>query len=439
MFLYLHFTKKMGAMLKKEFQKKVKKLIKKYFAGEFSQSLSSLETLSGLTRQQKGQLKKIISLFFLGQLLDLPTLNAILLAHGSKSNLFQIKLNKLCKSLTNSKLRDIFEHIFLHILEERLLSLSQKSACTWSRMEITAILDDSIFRQWLTKTAGFSAFYNSWFSGQLGRTAFGFKVLVFGVSIDGICYPAFLEFVGKQEGEKSPAISSAVKLTAKWKSFVDKLKQKGVKLPKIHLSCDNGYSDTKLLSACELNDLIYISVPTRRHKVVLEGVEMSIAHLIETVYLPLEAASEEENKVHTPFVLRVKVHYKCFERDVVLLLFRLQGSKKVSVIYTCDLKIMAKTLRRRWFNRTQIEQFFRLLKHTLKIQAAKTKDKDGMEFKLFYFCFVALHVQRFTRFVRKSFKPFKRFGFEQIRRVIIAELHHIDLIDNIIKTAFAKK
>ena len=55
-------------MLKKEFQKKVKKLIKKYFAGEFSQSVYSLETLSGLTRQQKGQLKKIISLFFLGQL-----------------------------------------------------------------------------------------------------------------------------------------------------------------------------------------------------------------------------------------------------------------------------------------------------------------------------------------------------------------------------------
>lgn len=424
-------------MLKKEFQKAVKKIIKKYFQGELAWSLSSLESLSGVTFEQKGQLNKILSLFFLGQLLDLPTLNAILLAHGIKSNFIQIKLNELCKSLTNSKLKDIFEHIFSHILAERLVSLSQKRVSTWSRMEITAILDDSIFRQWLTNTVEFSSFYSSWFSGQIGRTAFGFKVLVFGVSIDGVCYPVFLEFVGKQAGEKSPAIGCAVKLTAKWKAFVDKLKEKKVELPKIHLSCDNGYSDSKLLAACELNDLIYISVPTRRHKVVFEEVEMSIANLIATLYLPLEA-SALNNKGNMPFVLRVKVHYKCFDRDVVLLLFRLQGSKKVSVIYTCDLKIMAKTLRRRWFNRTQIEQFFRMLKHTLKIQTAKTKDKDGMEFKLLYFCFVALHVQRFTRLVRKSFKSFQRFGFEQIRRLIISELHHIDIIDDILETAFAK-
>ena len=137
-----------------------------------------------------------MSVFYLGQLVDLPSLNAILLAHGITSNRHQCQYNNLCKRLTNNKIRLLFECIFAHVLESKLVELSAKSDSTWSRMEVTAVLDDSIFRQWLENMAD-DGYFKSWFSGQIGRTTYGFKVLTFGVVIEGVFYPLFLDFVKK--------------------------------------------------------------------------------------------------------------------------------------------------------------------------------------------------------------------------------------------------
>lgn len=65
---------------------------------------------------------------------------------------------------------------------------------------MTVILDDSIFRQWLTggKTSDiFEGFYGRFFSGQCGRSVFGFKVVTLGVSISEVFYPLYYELVKK--------------------------------------------------------------------------------------------------------------------------------------------------------------------------------------------------------------------------------------------------
>ena len=74
------------------------------------------------------------------------------------------------------------------------------------------------------------------------------------------------------------------------------------------------------------------------------------------------------------------------------------------VIYCYDKTIFANTLRLHWFKRTQIEQFFRLLKHTLQIVQAKTSTKHEFECKLLRFAWIALHTQLLTRYLRKRFK-----------------------------------
>ena len=104
-----------------------------------------------------------------------------------------------------------------------------------------------------------------------------------------------------------------------------------------------------------------------------------------------------------------------------MLFFRLNGSKKVSVIYSISKHIFAKTLRRHWFQRTYIEQFFKMLKHVLQIQEARTKDKKGFEFKLYRFAYVAWHAQKLVRWIRKKMKHFGRKGFITIQRTLASD------------------
>jgi hypothetical protein len=78
---------------------------------------------SELQACQMEQLKKIMTLFFLGQLVGLPTLQSILTKFEIASNGHQIKYKKLCRNLTNNKLRLIFEYIFQHQLKEDLRKL----------------------------------------------------------------------------------------------------------------------------------------------------------------------------------------------------------------------------------------------------------------------------------------------------------------------------
>ena len=109
------------------------------------------------------------------------------------------------------------------------------------------------------------------------------------------------------------------------------------------------------------------------------------------------------------------------KQEMVFLIFRLNGSKKVSVIFTSNLDMKAKTLRRHWFNRTKIEQFFRIMKHDLKIQQTTSQNFLGM-LRKFVVCLVkALHVQLFTQWVRKRYKSLSHLGFAAIRQLFI---HH---------------
>lgn len=52
-----------------------------------------------------------------------------------------------------------------------------------------------------------------------------------------------------------------MKLPDCWANFRGRLRKKGLILPSLHLSCDNGYSDVALSEKADYVGLIYISVP----------------------------------------------------------------------------------------------------------------------------------------------------------------------------------
>jgi len=79
----------------------------------------------------------------------------------------------------------------------------------------------------------------------------------------------------------------------------------------------------------------------------------------------------------------------------------------------------AKTVRRRFFQRVKIEQFFRFVKHTLKIQQSTSKDFTGFLKKVALFFLKAVLCQSFQKKYRKMRGANKKMGFERIRRSII--------------------
>ena len=393
-------------------------------------------------------LQKLLQIFFIGELVGLPTLKSILTKFDILSNTQQIKYKKLCKSLTVSKIRTIFEYIFEHELSEKLNELSQKDGSNWSRELVTVVLDDSVFRQWLEQSfanQGLDSYYGKYFSGQFGTAVYGYKVVTLGVSINGILYPVYFDFAKK--GEKSTskisienpdrAIVVAQKLIGRLGIFLKKLRDAGAKIPELHLSCDSGYNDATLAQTCLDNRLIYISVPKKSHCIEIDGRKIKLAILVEKDFVTLEKEHHQKEKnlpdgKKTAFKWRFRAKYLSKNQEVTFLAFRLNGSKKVSIIFSPDKNIFAKTLRRNWFQRTYIEQFFKLLKHVLLIQEARVRNKEDFEIKLLRFAFVAWHAQKLVKYVRTQFKDFAKKGFIAMQRVLCSDEDMLGLLQRLV-------
>jgi Transposase DDE domain len=399
-----------------------------------------------LNEQETAQLKKLLTIFFLGQVVGLPTLHSILKQYDISSNKHQIDYKDLCKKLTYNKIGKVFEQVFEMQILDVLDKMSQKDSSCWSRELVTALLDDSVFRQWQTSydwSKDFEDCYGKFFSGQFKTSVYGFKVVTFALSIEGVVYPLYFDYVKKgktKEDKAENAIEIAQKLVEKWGLFVKRAKNKGILIPKLHFSCDNGYSSVALSETCEANELRYISVPKKSHLFDIAQPNGSLIHTnledwINNTFLVAEKKHEMQQallykKEKTPFIYRFKANYCAQKREVTLLAFRLNGSKKVSIIYSTEKSIFAKTLRRHWFQRTYIEQFFKILKHVFKIQDARVKTKDAFHTKLLRFAFMAFHAQKLIKFIRSKFNQFDKFGFVTIQRLLCRDQTFFDLLQS---------
>ena len=404
--------------------------------------------LSELTLSPKelAQLRKLLSVFFLGQIVGLPTLNSILSKFEIKSNNYQVCYKKLCKKLSVSALQKIFDEIFEQQVLAQLSEMCEKDSSCWSRSLVTAVLDDSIFKTWLGNKKlieNFGNCHGRFFSGQCGRVVYGLKMVTFGLNIDGVFYPMYFDFVQKatetiKEVEKSTQV--AQKLVKKWKKFTEKATKKGISIPKINFSCDSGYNDVDLSNECANAQLDYISVPSKAHLIEIEQTNGDVKRLkirewIDEVFL---IAEQEHQKNSTePFFIRFRAKYCSQKRIVTFLAFRLKGSKKVCVIYSTNKNIHAKTLRRHWFQRTSIEQFFKLLKHTLLIQESRSHEKNVFFLKICRFAYVALHAQKLVRKIRKQTKGlFDKKGFISLQRMLNSDNEILDLLQSFLNVKY---
>lgn len=316
--------------------------------------------------------------------------------------------------------------------KESFEELCSKSDSSWSRSEVTMMIDESIFKTWLQnhlEDQSFSDYFGKYFSGQTHKTEYGFRYSLSGISIGDNFYPLYLSPIKK--GEK--CVVEAEKSIRKMESLMRQCSEKqDFTIPSISLSVDGSYNDESLMDVCDNLDttINFICVPKKNHTVTIGKFKGSLTKYIEKYYL-------SKNSEGNTFVLRKRGYYNCKNREVVFLFFRFNGSNKVSVIYSTNLSIKSKTLRRRWFHRTQIEQFFRKLKDTLKLQQSTADRCEAFFKKVSLFVLKAVFITRFQNYCKKEFNG---LTFWKLRQKIIYS--HCDLsiiFDQFEKGRFCKK
>jgi hypothetical protein len=228
-----------------------------------------------------------------------------------------------------------------------------------------------------------------------------------------------------------------------WKSF----QSRHPHLPSdLFLSMDNGFNTPEIIECCDQNPFILICVPKRNEKVTIANETQSLHDWIENeflrreqVYYAKQNTPKPSKKKQKTFFGRVKAFYKAKNRLVTLLFFRLNRSKKVTIIYCPDAhapNLFAKTMRHHWFARTQIEQFFRTVKPILKIQETKTQNLFEMDIKVGRFFWLGFDAQLFTRQIRKTSPLFRKIGFKQIIKYITIYLDPFEAINDSVQSLF---
>jgi len=362
----------------------------------------------------------------IGELFGLHTLRSIL-------DSFQIQstnLYKIWQKHTYLQIKNMTMRLGVAYFEEALEDLISKSESSWSRSSITIVADNSIFKQWLANMDR-GKFYDKFFSGQYHCSVFGFQVQLIGVAIGSDFHPLFFQLVSKQEKSKNKVVNLVKKVTSIFEQSAEKQGLKLSDLPNLYLSVDSGFTDESLIDYCQSKDIGFIGVPKKNNIFIIDKERLNLKTFIEKKYLEAEEKFKRENN-NKSFLMREKAYFQAENREVILLFFRLNGSKKVSVIFCTDLSIKSKTLRRRFFQRTKIELFFRFLKDTLKIQKSKSVDTKSFIKKLSLCIFKAMICLQFEKYCRKKIRRFKNWSFTKLRHHIIYQDIDKIVLENII-------
>jgi hypothetical protein len=435
--------------------KKLNAAIHNFMKGEAAQAFSLVGTFdnSQLSVTDQGNIQKVTLLLLVGSLYDITTLKELLSLFGIKSNNY----SKIWKKLTHRQVYDLFTLGSRSIFKEKFVKLVQQSASTQSRAELTIVGDDSTFKQWL-KNAENDPYYGVFFSGQYKKMVHGFCVSLVGVVLNDTFYPLSFRLIPKPEPKveeiikkeaetatekekkekKEKAVQEKQAAEKKRKKSLIEL-EKGIKdvynfivklsqeakadLPQLYLSLDSGFSNKELLDFCDKLHIITISVAKPTEVLFYKDEKMNFKTLIETIFLAREADYNAENKDNgakkAPFLLRLKVFYQKLARMVTIVIFRFNGSDKVTIIFCYDDIIHAKTMRRRFFQRTQIEQFFRMVKHTLHIEQSTSNDSKSFIKKVALFFLKAIFAFAFRDYCRKHYRQFKKYSFYKLRKNIV--------------------
>jgi len=323
---------------------------------------------SSLPEKERHKVVKVLMLCMLGEFFGYHTLKEILLSRFIKST----KLYDVFNMLSFKDLTNISAELFVYFVKNELIKLGKQHSSSWSRANITIVIDSSIYKQWLTDRD--NDFFTKFYSGQTGKVEYGYRLTVGGIVVKETFYPLVFYIATKSFTDSEVAQVILPQIIQVIDNLAD---ENNLTFGQLYLSIDNGFNEIDLIELSEKYKVILICVPKKNHFFVIDDQELKLSQYIEKEFIQAETDYYKNNPNNEePFYLRIKAFYRSKDIEVVLLFFRLNGSNKISVIYSTNLDIKAKTLRRHWFQRTLIEQFFRFSKHTLHFAQSHSKNAD---------------------------------------------------------------
>ena len=380
--------------------------------------ISALEKVN-LNPYERGQVHKVVCLQLIGTLYGANNLTELSAICGIKSN----KASKIWQKLSHKQVQTLFNQAARSAFSEEFLALCGQSEASQSRAEAVIVGDDSIFKHWFAHEE-VGDYFARFFSGQSKSVVYGFCVNLAGIVLKDTFYPLVFSLVKRKESSKVILQANLTEIKDYLDSLIDQAQEKSqtpIKLPQLYLSVDSGLSDPNIIQWCEVNEIIFIGVAEKTHIFTTpSGTKGNFYQVLLPSFLIEEslfyANKDNQNK---PFVKRIRLFYRYLNKQVTVLLFRFNNSKTVSIIFSTDKDIKAITLRRRFFQRTQIEQFFRMVKHTLRIAQSTSLDTAAFRKKVALFFLKAIFAFSFRNFCRTHFKGFKNWAFQKLRRDII--------------------
>jgi hypothetical protein len=239
---------------------------------------------------------------------------------------------------------------------------------------------------------------------------------VWGVMMNDRFYPLVIKCL--KSGET--CCSVAEKCVDELADFLNEISE-GYDKPALFSSIDSGFNNTLLLKKMEERGLVPISVPKDTHRITYNGKSLNIREL-KIVFEKKEKKFLAKNPEEEYYSWRIRAAYQMHKREVVFIIFRLKGSKKVSVVFCYDIHAQEKTIRRHWFARTSIEQFFRIMKTTLRIQESVSSGYEKFVKKFSMTCLKAGFILQMRNRVRKKIKGMKNAAWATIRRALAYDL-----------------
>ena len=274
-----------------------------------------------------------------------------------------------------------------------------------------------MFRQWLSgESKENDAYYQRAYSGQFAKVVWGYKMSVWGVMMNDRFYPLVIKAL--KSGETCSSV--AEKCVDELADFLTKISQ-GYDKPAMFFSIDSGFNNALLLKKIEERAFVPICVPKDNHRIVHESKNLNIKEL-KGIFEKKERTYLGKNKDEDHFCWRIRATYQMHKREVIFIVFRLKDSKKVSVVFCFDLHAQEKTIRRHWFARTSIEQFFRLMKTTLRIQDSTSHSYEGFIKKFSLTCLKACFILQMRNRVRTTIRSMKKATWVSIRRALAYDL-----------------
>ena len=304
-------------------------------------------------------------LLSLGLLCKMDTVNELSTHLGEpKDNLY-----RTLRSLSLKQWHQLFRSCFEQTALEKLKTLQDKSASTWSRALVQLSGDDSVLRRYRGESL---SFFGSWYSGQLSRVVKGHDIILVVLNINEEIIPVSIHIQSK----KSP-FNRTERMAKMVCSLAENWSAAGIEVKRIPFTADNGYCSSVLVETIATSGIVKFVLGGSKAMVVKDDEftadESSIK--LEDILTLENLGKIKENVWGIDEPMFGEKYYHTDLGSILVAGRKAAGKMRIAIAIGIDRNA---EVYRVWKGHFHIEQLFRFLKSTVAWGKYRLRGKKGV-------------------------------------------------------------